>query len=101
MRATAAPFYCNNSGGFEYQEYADVRFPEWQAFYEFSTYPEPEFEDESDDYLENRSAFLFWRVHDALPQDGTYAKLKLASPTLLEFAFHDEDHCILDALNLP
>lgn len=99
VKANSVSPFCNNTGDFAYQDFAEVKFPEWQAFAESDDYPEVP--NDNDDYLQNRVALLFARALDTLAEEGSFSALRLASPTLLGFAFHDQDQLIVRMLNLP
>jgi hypothetical protein len=91
--------FCNNTGDFAYQSYRNIQFPEWQEFAESPEYVE---EDDTDkDYLTNRVARLFCRATDRLVDEHAFDRLRLASPTLIGFAFHDHGQHVLRILNLP
>lgn len=91
--------FCNNTGDFAYQGFAEIKFPEWQDYAESAEYPESD--DEDDDYLINRAARLFCRATDQLVDQRTFERLQLAKPTLIGFGFHDHDQYVLRMLNLP
>jgi hypothetical protein len=91
--------FCNNPGDFAYQQHAEVQLPEWRTFFESPDYVDPD--DPDKDYLANRVARLFCRAIDQLVRDNAFASLRLASPTLLGFAFHDHEPHVLQILNFP
>jgi hypothetical protein len=91
--------FCNNTGDFAYQSYRNIAFPEWQQLAESPEYVEQD--DTDKDYLTNRVARLFCRATDRLIDEQAFARLRLASPTLLGFGFHDHDQYVLRILNLP
>jgi hypothetical protein len=99
VKAHSVMPFCDNTGDFKYQGFSEVRFPEWEAFAASPDYPAPK--DDDDDYLANRVARLFSRAIDQLVEDGAFGALRLASPTLLGFGFHDEDMLILRFIGLP
>ena len=99
LRTSSVLPFCNNTGEFRYQDFAELKFPEWQQFAESESYPE--FEDNDRDYLLNHVAWLFGKALDTLAEDGSFEKLKLASPTLLGFAFHDEEQYVVRLLRFP
>ena len=81
-----------------YQGFTTIEFPEWQAFAESAEYPAG---DDDSDYLTNRAARLFCRAFVRLVQEQAFAELKLAQPTLLGFAFHDDEQVIVEMLGIP
>ncbi len=91
--------FCDRTGDFAYQDFSEIRFPEWRELFEHPEYPEPS--GGQDDYLHARAAAIFVRALDLLVEDGTFGTLRLASPTLLGVAFHDEQHCVVRMLRLP
>lgn len=92
---------CTNSGDFDFQQFAEIKFPEWQNYAESSDYPlRPDKRpDHLDDYLESRVSYTFWRVYETLVEENAFLELNLASPTRLGFAFHDGSEYILYLLN--
>jgi hypothetical protein len=99
VKANSVSPFCNNTGDFAYQDFAEVKFPEWQAFAESNDYPEAS--NDNDDYLQNRVALIFARALDTLAEEGSFSGLRLSSPTMLGFGFHDQDQLIVRMLNLP
>ena len=97
-KANAVLPFCNNTGDFGYQGFTTIEFPEWQAFAESAEYPAG---DDDSDYLTNRAARLFCRAFVRLVQEQAFAELKLAQPTLLGFAFHDDEQVIVEMLGIP
>ena len=97
-KANALLPFCNNTGDFAYQGFTTIEFPEWQAFSGSTEYPEG---DDDSDYLANRAARLFCRAIDRLVHEQAFARLNLAQPTLLGFAFHDDDQVIVEMLGMP
>lgn len=93
--------FCNETGDFMYQDYRRIDFPEWQTFAESPEYPvQPDRRPDClDDYLESRAAYIFWRVFEALTAERYFDRLRLASPMLLGFAFHDGPQQVLYVLN--
>jgi len=90
--------HCNNTGDFKYQGYTQIFFPEWEEYSESDEYPENE--KHQDDYLESRVALIFWHALTQLVDEGAFSKLKLASPTLIGFMFHDEQEVVVRILNI-
>lgn len=91
--------FCNNIGDFEYQDFRQIKFPEWQTYAESPDYLASDEED--DDYLINRVARLFCRAIDHLVEQRSFERLRLSQPFLIRFAFHDHDQHVLHMLNLP
>ena len=91
--------FCDNSGDFAYQFYRNIEFPEWQEFANSAEYTEAD--DPYKDYLLNRVARLFCRATDKLVEEDAFKPLRLASPTLIGFGFHDHYQYVLHMLNLP
>lgn len=88
--------FCNNTGDFEFQGFAEVKFERW-----VEEASEDDIEDVHDNPLVNRVAKLLCRAIDTLVDEHAFDSLKLASPTLVGFAFHDSEQCILRMLGLP
>ncbi|MCL2310532.1 MAG: hypothetical protein FWC42_09765 [Proteobacteria bacterium] len=99
VRAHALLPFCNNTGDFAYQGFTEIKFPEWEAFWQSSAYPQTE--DHDEDYLINRVARLFCRAIDQLVEERAFERLRLAQPTLIGFVFHEDEQKILHMLNLP
>lgn len=99
VKANSVRPFCDNTGDFAYQDFAEVSFPEWQELFESASYKEPA--PGEDDYLESHAALIFARAIDTLVDEGAFAGLRLASPTLLSFAFHDQPSYVLRMLRLP
>ena len=99
VKANSVLPFCNETGDFAYQGFTELRFPEWEAFAQSETYPEHR--DHEDDYLECRVALIFAKALDTLAEDGGFEKLRLASPTLLGFGFHDQDQYVVRMLHVP
>lgn len=91
--------YCDNAGDFEYQGFTEINFPEWESFANSEHYPEAP--NHEDDYLESRVALIFWKGLQELADAGAFSKLRLATPTLLGFGFHDEEQIVVRMLNIP
>jgi hypothetical protein len=91
--------FCDNTGDFAYQGFAEVKYPEWQTAAESEEYPQAS--DDNNDYLQNRVALLFAQALDVLAEEGSFSSLGLACPTLLGFGFHDQEQLIVRMLNLP
>jgi hypothetical protein len=89
---------CNTSHANLRHDLAEVKFPEWQAFAESDGYPKAA--DDDGDYLQDRIARLFARALVTLAEDASFSTLRLASPTLLGFGYHD-CQLIVHMLNLP
>jgi hypothetical protein len=94
--STAALPFCNNTGDFEYQGFAEVKFERWEE-----EAPEGHIEDDHDNPLLNRVAWLLCCAIDTLVDEKAFDSLKLASPTLVGFAFHDSEQHVLRMLRLP
>lgn len=88
-----------DSGGFAYQEYATMEFPQWRKLAESSDYPKGDEYD--DDYLEGNVRLLLWKVIERLIKENCFQVLKLASPFMTRYGFHDEEGRILRILNWP
>ena len=84
-----------NPGYFDFQDFADVDFPEWVEYIEQELPDRPSHED---DYLESRVAFLFWRVMDTLVNDDCFEDLLVTSDFQLSYCFHDQDPVVLFTL---
>ncbi|MBA3484014.1 MAG: hypothetical protein H0T51_19595 [Pirellulales bacterium] len=91
--------FCNNTGDFAYQGFTEIKFPEWDECARSDKYPERL--NHQDDYLESRVALIFAQALDTLAEGGSFEKLRLASPTLLGFGFHDHDQYVVRMLKLP
>jgi hypothetical protein len=94
--STAELPFCNNTGDFEYQGFAEVKFEHWEQ-----QAPEADIEDDHDNPLLNRVAWLLSRAIDTLADEDAFDSLKLASPTLLGFTFHESEQHVLRMLRLP
>ena len=94
--STAQLPFCNNTGDFEYQGFAEVKFERWRE-----NAPEADIEDDHDNPLLNRVAWLLSRAIDTLVDENAFDSLKLASPTLFGFAFHEGAQYVLRMLRLP
>ena len=92
------PPHCNNTGDFKYQGYSEISFPEWEEYSRSDEYPKSE--GHKDDYLDNRVAFIFWQALTQLVEEGAFSNLKLASPTLVGFMFHDQQEIVVRILNM-
>jgi hypothetical protein len=90
--------FTNNTGDFQYQGYAEVKFPEWEKLAESEKYPQGDFEG-ADDYLEANVSVVFWRVIDRLIEEGKFSMLRMSSPFYVGYGFHDDDQIILRILN--
>jgi hypothetical protein len=98
ISANTLPF-TNNTGDFKYRNFAEIKFEGWQEFADSEIYPQGEFEDEGDDYLEGNLAIIFWKVIDRLIQENQFSKFQMSSPFYLGYGFHDEDQILLRILN--
>lgn len=87
----------NNTGDFTYQGYTQVDFDGWQEFADSDVYPKGY--SEEDDYLEGNLSIVFWIVIDRLIQEKHFSVLKMASPFLAGYGFHDEDQILLRIIN--
>ena len=99
VKANAVLPFCDNTGDFDYQGFSDINFPEWESLAASEHYPQVA--SHEDDYLQSRVVLIFWRALQELADEGAFAKLKLASPTLLGFGFHDDDMVVVRMLNIP
>jgi hypothetical protein len=90
--------FCDDAGDFAYQGFTEIAFPEWTELAKSPDYPE---DFPGGDWLENRVAMIFSEAIDTLAQDGSFDKLRLASPTLLGFGFHDQDQYVVRMLRVP
>lgn len=88
-----------NSGGFAYQLYATVEFPEWIEMAKKGDYPKAGEHD--DDYLESNARLVMWRVSEQLVDEDAFGPLRLASPFVIGYGVHDQETAILRLLNWP
>lgn len=88
-----------NSGDFEFQAYANVKFPAWITLAETGKYPKGM--EHEDDYLESNARLVMWRVTEQLVSTNAFASLAMASPFLLGYSIHDQEEVILRILNWP
>jgi hypothetical protein len=92
-----------NSGDFVYPDYAEIEFKAWQRLVESKNYSKkyPKRFDQDDDYLDGNVRILLWKVVERLIATKSFQPLKLASPFIVGYAFHDEEEVILRVLNWP
>ena len=92
--------YCDNTGDFAFQHFAEVTFPEWRAHWE-SPDSECSEVDGCDDYLGGHVRVLLWQVVERLIEAKIFDVLRMASPFLISYAMHDEEQRVLRVLRWP
>lgn len=92
-----------NSGDFVYPEYAQIEFPVWRRLVKSKNYTKkyPKRFDHDDDYLDGDIRILLWKIAERLIATKSFQPLKLASPFIIGYAFHDAEEVILRVLNWP
>jgi hypothetical protein len=88
-----------NSGDFEFPQYAEVRFPEWEAIGKSGGIPKQHEHD--DDYLDSNVRILFWNTAQYLIAESAFDALKMARPFMIGYGIHDQEEQILRVLNWP
>ena len=88
----------NNTGDFDHQGFADIRFPTWEAFTLEDDYPGT-FEQSEVDYLNCKVAVLFSHAIDALVERDAFSCLNRTSPFFVGLAFHDHEQLVVRMTN--
>ena len=83
-------------GYFDYQDFANVEFPEWVEYTEQDLPERPNY---LDDYLETKVAYLFWKVFNNLVERDAFDELSISKNFQLSYCFHDQSPVHLFVLN--
>lgn len=102
IRANSPIVLQNNAGDFFFSPFAEMTIDQWIALYQSKEYTElSKTRGVSEDYLESRVAYVFWKTYELLIEEKAFDGLTLASPTQLAYCFHDQDPVVVDVLRLP